>query len=674
MTTNTAWTVCNRKLLKDGTLFFVRGIDYQPTPVGQWSGLDLLLQSSIWARDLPLMRNLNANAIKVYDYKPGQAAAHLAFLDAAYNRGYNPLYVMFSVWVPPSFMSGSVALSNPYFQTYVAAYLAMASEVACHPGTMGFVIGGEINLDPDVATPLFWQKFNALAQAVRTGMAIAGCKTQSIKVLTTNFIEDDGRSIAFGEQYGAAVDLWGITVYNNQFPATKIQKLASKTSRPIVFAEYGVPYASNSYAVYDQTLWNVESYLMSMATLLEANYMARDGSNTPLLVGGFVFEYSDEWWKMGNPAVQDMGIIPGSFLPLGYFSEEHFGIFAVAPTGGASSPRESCIAVVGLDFMIPRTVATRLSTLWSMKIDAQPFTCSNPGAVAFPTPATAVADCNVSSADLALGISVYSDIICTQSTGAMGCRNGACRLCQLFPTQQSAPYVGCPPPAIPPASACASPTQLCANGMALLANSSCQFDSCPAPVCTVDAYNVQQGLGSIFDPECITDIQADGCDVYNRGCRLCRQPESLNTVYRDCPVVARAPSAPATICMVTQSDLNVGIDVVFNAACSGVGGVGCDPRRANCQFCQFRTTSRSVNLLPCPGANISSTHATLLAADATNSPPASTLLGVVVVVVVVAVMATVAMGSKALQMRLARRSSTCGQQITVQTPRGPHIL
>ncbi|OQR81305.1 glycoside hydrolase, partial [Thraustotheca clavata] len=525
---NTVWTVCNRRLLKDGSVFFIRGVDYQPTPITRWSGLDLLLQPPIWQRDLPLIRNMNANAIKVYDYRTGQAQAHLNFLDAAYNNGYNPLYTMFSVWVPPNLMSGYVPIYDSAFQTYVAAYTAMAAEVSCHPGTMGFVIGGEINFYPDVATPLFWQKFNQLAVAARTGMAIAGCPTPSVKILTSNFIDDYAQSVIYGEKYGAAIDIWGIDVYDNRISSAKVQAFAQASSRPYMFAEYGVSYATNVNEVYGQDLWNVELYLMSMATFLEANYMKQDGNNLPVLVGGFVFEYSDEWWKEGDPFTHNNAMFPSSIFPLGFNAEEHYGIFSVASTWG-------------LDKMQPRTIAAQLSSLWSSTIDSQPYSCNNPSSLVFSSSPTSISslDCNISSSAISMGISVYSDPICTHDGGAMGCRNSpisTCRLCQLFNTPQSDPYVNCPIASAPPASSCTNATFVCPNGMVLQANSSCQFDLCPSSACVVDDISLRQGLGSIFDHECFVNIQADGCDVFNRGCRLCRQPYSRNTIYADCPI------------------------------------------------------------------------------------------------------------------------------------------
>ncbi|ETW01088.1 hypothetical protein H310_06707 [Aphanomyces invadans] len=334
---NTAWTVCNRKLLMDGTLYFIRGVNYQPAPIDTWSGVDLLLRPDLWQRDLPLLRNMNVNTVKVYAFTSGFPDAHRAYLDAAFNNGYLPIYTMFSIWVSPYPMSSAVAIDSADFQTFVPKYEAMAKEVACHPGTMGFVIGGEMNGIWEVSTQQFWTKFNALSQAVRRGIAGANCPQPAPKILTTNFVDDYTESIMQGEKFRADVDVWGINVYDKRFSTDKMLAHSRATSKPILFGEYGVPFASNWKESTGASTWDVGLYLVSMANLLRDSFLGKNPSGTSLMVGGFVFEFSDEWWKHGFPSSQEFGWDADSIFPLGYWSEEYFGLFSV--TRGAGTYR-----------------------------------------------------------------------------------------------------------------------------------------------------------------------------------------------------------------------------------------------------------------------------------------------------------------------------------------------
>lgn len=64
-TYNSRWTTCGRKLLRDNKAFFVRGVNYAPTPIGHPPRLDLLNDTRIFTRDLANLRAMHANAVKV---------------------------------------------------------------------------------------------------------------------------------------------------------------------------------------------------------------------------------------------------------------------------------------------------------------------------------------------------------------------------------------------------------------------------------------------------------------------------------------------------------------------------------------------------------------------------------------------------------------------------------
>jgi hypothetical protein len=58
----------------------------------------------------------------------------------------------------------------------------------------------------------------------------------SVKILTTNFLDDYGASIKWGEQFGADVDIWGVNIYDKYFDPPKIQLYTKISSRPYLFS------------------------------------------------------------------------------------------------------------------------------------------------------------------------------------------------------------------------------------------------------------------------------------------------------------------------------------------------------------------------------------------------------------------------------------------------------
>src|ERR671916_339802 len=96
-------TIRNRQVLLNGQPFQFQGIDYAPTPIGQnpndWPNGDYFTSdySDIYSRDLPLMREMGINTIKVYAWNI--SADHSDFLTKAYNGGTNPIYVLLTSYI-----------------------------------------------------------------------------------------------------------------------------------------------------------------------------------------------------------------------------------------------------------------------------------------------------------------------------------------------------------------------------------------------------------------------------------------------------------------------------------------------------------------------------------------------------------------------------------------------
>ena len=140
------FTVTNRQLFLNETLFNVQGICYSPTPIGMagntppYGDLFTTTYSHLWERDFPNLRNMGANVIRNYGWTIG--ADHTAFLDQAYNAGEQPLYVLVNRWVNPSTDWNNTQAIN----ALITEWEAIAEECKNHPAIMGFLIGNEANV------------------------------------------------------------------------------------------------------------------------------------------------------------------------------------------------------------------------------------------------------------------------------------------------------------------------------------------------------------------------------------------------------------------------------------------------------------------------------------------------------------------------------------------------
>ncbi|KAG1703473.1 hypothetical protein DVH05_007421 [Phytophthora capsici] len=353
---NTQWSTCGRKLLKNGQNFFIRGVNYAPTPIGKPGRLDMLGEPTIFLRDLQNLRLMNANAVKTYDFY--SSVDHKGFLDAAFNKNVDPVYTIFSIWIDQSLMLPTLDENSHEFQHLVQEYYLMAKETGGHPGVMGYSIGGEMNSITVIHDESFWSKFNALTTAVRRGLKE---NNNAQKIITTTFVDDGGATFAAGEQHNADVDMWGSNVYQTDYPGSVIPKfLAVPGGRPLLISEYGYPYASDKGTGNFMQLHYVADLLTQQTLAMQNNFQHTDGDKQAI-VGGFVFEYSDEWWKAGNPDEHNLGLVKNGQFPLGYLSEEYFGLYSASR---ATSDDPTVDAATLPNVLKARPTVSLLTTIW----------------------------------------------------------------------------------------------------------------------------------------------------------------------------------------------------------------------------------------------------------------------------------------------------------------------
>jgi hypothetical protein len=331
---NTAFTTSGRSILLDGKPFFVKGIAYSPTPIGRTVGdlplLDDALRNGnkpIWSRDRPLRVAMGANAIHVYNVVPPgfdqQTGPISQFLNAAWNGGKTPVYVLMSVY-----FTGDQLTNAAQVRHLAQKYHDLDEQYARFPAVMGVAIGNEIGEPQFITKPAWWKNFNIVANAARKGFADGGAPT---KLVTTSEADYDLAVVQKGEQYGAAVDVWGVNIYRGRTFTTLFDQIRRFTKKPVMLTEYGASAArhrklKNTYSWVKtptgtgvcnpvtpsgvQENDDVEQLPKkgnpNMAGLVDAaaneTALLHSGyANDGVVSGGFYFEWNDEWWK-GNAA------------------------------------------------------------------------------------------------------------------------------------------------------------------------------------------------------------------------------------------------------------------------------------------------------------------------------------------------------------------------------------
>ena len=336
--TATVVTVSGRQILVNGQPLIVRGVCYQPTPIGEnasqappWGDYCSFAWGGIYVRDLANLRRMGANVVRVYSWD--HTASHTDFLNKAYNGGRDPIYVLLNRWIDPA-----SDWSNPsVVEALKNDYRALAANVGNHPAVLGFIIGNELNR-ANGANTNFWNAMNSIA---------ASLKAAAPDRLVTTSTAEGINEIAQVNGRMTSLDAWCVQSYRGGSFGNLFSSYQSASTKPLLVTEFGVDafdnrtgqlFANNGLAVADavQNLWR------------------EIRTNQAIASGGCVFSYSDEWWKAtGLANAHDAGGHANGLFPDGFSNEEWYGIFGVQDNG--ANP----------DLLQPRALFSSLETQWA---------------------------------------------------------------------------------------------------------------------------------------------------------------------------------------------------------------------------------------------------------------------------------------------------------------------
>jgi hypothetical protein len=350
-----AFSVSGRQLLNGGAAFQVRGVCYHPRPIGmETAALPTMGDffgpafSALHERDLPRLRAMGANVVRVYGWAPG--VDHKAFLDACYNGGVDPIHVIVNLWIwEQTDWSDTVAVDALCTQ-----FAALEDGLAGHPAVLALALGNEVNqVTPpgrpaaNGATVAYWRAMERVAAAV---------KARNPARLVTVPTNDALAHVAVAEAHVPGVDFWSLQLYRGDGFGTFFTDYAALSAKPVVLTEFGMDafdhaagaeYPNNGYRA-----------AQALGSLWQGIAAAR-----AVCAGGCVFEYSDEWGKVGgagtSASTHDAGGFAHPGFPDGWMDEEWWGLFSVAKAGGAP------------DVLQPRAAVAVLTSLWQAEAAAQ---------------------------------------------------------------------------------------------------------------------------------------------------------------------------------------------------------------------------------------------------------------------------------------------------------------
>lgn len=340
-----AFTVSGRSLLNGGGAFTVRGVCYHPRPIGMETAAmptmgDFCTQSfaDLHARDLPRIRAMGINVLRVYGWDV--SADHKAFLDACHNGGVDPIHVIVNRWIWEQTDWDDAAAVD----ALCSQFAAIEDGLGKHPAVLALALGNEVNLVTpsgktvaNGANPAYWAAMQRVASAV---------KARNPERLVTVPINDNLAHLAVGEPLMSALDFWSYQAYRGAGFGSLFADYAAVSARPLLLTEFGMDaFDHASGKEYPNNGYTAAQALVSLWQGIAAA--------KAVCAGGCVFEYADDWGKVGGAGTQEAGPWAHPAFPDGWMDEEWWGLFAVAKAGGGQP-----------DVLAPRAAVAELSALW----------------------------------------------------------------------------------------------------------------------------------------------------------------------------------------------------------------------------------------------------------------------------------------------------------------------
>jgi len=338
------------QLLVNNKPFIIKGMTYGPTRVGEspddgsiqnWTTQDLNKNSIIdspyesWVDkdrnnqqnegeiavgDFQLMKEMGVNILRLYHH-PFELNKEIL----------RQMYQKYGIYILMGDFLGKYALgsgadwqdgtdydSPEHLENMLKSVEEMVQEFKDEPYVLIWLLGNEnvygLGCNADKKPESFFKFANKAAQLIKSldpqkrPVAIASGDVLYLDIFAKNCPD---------------IDIFGANCYRGRYGFLdfwdEVKRVADK---PAMITEYGTSSYSRGYSQEESENYQAQYHKDCWRDIL-CNSSGFSAGNA---LGGFVFEWIDEWWKAYEPAYHDKkGVAAGPFLD-GYYHEEWFGV------------------------------------------------------------------------------------------------------------------------------------------------------------------------------------------------------------------------------------------------------------------------------------------------------------------------------------------------------------
>jgi len=356
-----------------GKPFFIKGVCYRYTPIGRGERYDIFSNPrKPWLTDGAMMRDIGANSVRIYEPGANREEVKTAIRDLFEKFGIKTAlghFLGFWDWPPVNY-------SDPGFREEIKnEVLHMVRTYKDEDGILFWILGNENNYSfdrglRDWTTPeidLFGSPHQRREAKARIYYKFINDLARSIKEIDPGHpvVMGNGElaSIHIAEELCPDVDILGGIIYQGKTFGSYFKQLERNFGKPNVFIEFG----ADGYDAFDKKeAEDWQAFFLKLQWLeIYKNRAGGEGARNSL--GGFVFEWTDEWWKHspGYKLGWKSHDTNGSWANTAYYfdakarnnmNEEWWGIVGLDPKRKTAG---------GIEKRIPKKAYYVLKSLWA---------------------------------------------------------------------------------------------------------------------------------------------------------------------------------------------------------------------------------------------------------------------------------------------------------------------
>ncbi|GGD17400.1 glycoside hydrolase family 2 TIM barrel-domain containing protein [Hyunsoonleella pacifica] len=344
------------KLVVDGKDFMINGMNWDYVPIGTdvtnanfYKQSDDVIKAGL-DTEMGLLKNMNVNVIRQYTGVPKKWVTYIYEKYGVYtllNHTFGRYGLTINgVWTPVTIYSDEKTQA-----LLVSEMMQLVEDYKDVPGILMYMMGNENNYG------LFWQgaetedfpEGEEQKRAVgekrgRPMYRLMNEVSKKMKEMDPNhpvaICNGDVLFIDIIAEECKDVDVYGTNTYRGESFGDFFQVVKDKLDKPVMFTEFGAD-AYNALAQKEDQYWQAHFNLSNWKEIYEnAAGLGKVGNS----IGGFTFQFSDGWWKLGFDDRKDADThqTGASWSNGGYYhdtkdgsnnmNEEWFGICAKGPT------------------------------------------------------------------------------------------------------------------------------------------------------------------------------------------------------------------------------------------------------------------------------------------------------------------------------------------------------